>query len=220
MGLFLNMFAVRSESRDEVADVLIKAMESANYTLSDRHQGGEYTGQYDEFAIVQPKGDWVQVFADPESFSDIVQRLSTELQCVAFYFMIYDGDFWQYEIFERGELRDKFCQNPVYFQSADAQERAAWRGDPETISALCGVAATSIAPYLRFQSEIKPDEKAFAEDRVTVESEWSMIDFQDKLGMQYPDFDKPNTLDLLMLRFTYQGQSTIPKPIKPWWKFW
>lgn len=51
-----------------------------------------------------------------------------------------------------------------------------------------------------------------------------IVDFQAKLGIEYPDFDKPDALDMVRLSFRLNKKETtkndVQKHKRNWWKFW
>lgn len=133
----------------------------------------------------------------------VPKELSKKLNVPVFQFHIHDGDFWIYQLFVSGELKDKHNPIPDYYEKLSEQEKKKWKGNPKVLSKILNVEVSKIEPYLIFWNENKSKSrrKAFSEDQSPIANEWAMIDFQKKFGIVYPDFEKPETLDMIRLTF-------------------
>ena len=73
--------------------------------------------------------------------------VSRTVSCAGFLVFVYDGDYWGYEFFDRGEVLDHFVQEatgePIGFPGEDC------RGNPSVVAErLPFLRAEDIAPYL------------------------------------------------------------------------
>lgn len=203
MGLFLTMLTCKISSRDTVSDALVNIMEERRLTLEYITKANEITGKENQYEITNQKNGWVQVFCPETPDDKLASSLSKKLNTPVFQFHIHNGEFWMYQLFVSGELKDKHNPIPDYWKKISEKERETWNGKASTLTSIFGISGFKIEPYLILWGKDKGDNnsKAFPDDEFPVMSEWSMVDFQKKFGIIYPDFEKPETLDLLRLNF-------------------
>ncbi|PIN90183.1 hypothetical protein COU57_04360 [Candidatus Pacearchaeota archaeon CG10_big_fil_rev_8_21_14_0_10_32_14] len=203
MSLFLTMLACKISSRDKVLDSLIEIMEYNYYRLNSKEGVNSISGDNNQFVVSNVKNGWVQVFC-PTNLKDILAlELSKKLKSQVFFFHIHEGRFWMYELFDAGRLIDKYNPYPDYWNDfIGKNDEKDWEGNPILIGNIFNISPRRIKPYLINHSKIIDRKiKAFPKDEFPLQSEWSMIDFQNKLGIIYPEFDKPKTLNLVKLLF-------------------
>jgi hypothetical protein len=131
-------------------------------------------------------------FFDWESVSE---RLSQSLRKPVFSFHIHDSDLWMYSLYDKGKLVDQFNPVPDYWQELGEEERASWRGNAALVAArVPGLSPEEIARYLVqwgdevFQSAERT--KAYASDRFCYGEDWQLLDFMNKLGLEFPVDDR------------------------------
>src|SRR4029077_16597617 len=59
-------------------------------------------------------------------------------------------------------------------------------GNLEIVSSVLGVAAESVAPYIRHMADGGRRLKAFEDDEYTLGDHWVRVDFLRRLGLSYP----------------------------------
>jgi hypothetical protein len=95
----------------------------------------------------------------------------------------YDQDAWGYALCDGGTLVDRFWSVP---DAVDlSPEECA--GNFETVSAVLGVPAEVVAPYIRHVTEAEAEVKAFEDDEYTLGDHWVRVDFMRRLGLAYPE---------------------------------
>lgn len=201
MGLFLTQLACRIASREKVIEALIKILSKKWYTLKSKTKVFESTGKENQFELTKAKNSWVQVFCPEKPDNWLLEELSKKLDIPIFQFHIHDGDFWMYHLFVSGELKDKYNPIPDYWERMSEKETKEWEGNVELLASIFNIKRSKINPYLKYWKDIKNNVKAFSTDEFPIKSEWSMVDFQRKFGIEYPNFDKPESLDLMRLTF-------------------
>lgn len=201
MGLFLTMFACKTNSREKVIDSLIDIMKTNGLVLQSREVVNEITGKDNQFEVTDAQNGWVQVFCPETTHSEIAYSLSKKMGIHLFEFHIHEGVFWMYQLFSSGTLKDKFNPVPDYWVKLSKREEKEWAGNSNIISKLFGASKMRIKPYLQFWRNVDKSIKAFPEDRFPVAREWGMLDFQEKLGIKYPEFDKPENIKLTRVVF-------------------
>ncbi len=211
MGLFLTMLACKFNSRKKITDSIIKIMKKRGFILELKEKAKEIYGKPDQFEISNAKDNWIQIFCPEKPDSGFTSSLSIELNSYIFQFHIHDGAFWMYQLFFSGKLLDSYNPIPEYWKIfMSEKEKKMWRGNPSLLSSLFEVPKQKIEPYLiEWDKRRNKNEVAFPEDEFPIINEWSMVDFQKKLGIIYPEFDKPNTLDLLRLKFKKIKSETV-----------
>ncbi len=203
MGLFLTMLACKFDSRDKISDSIMKLMKKRGFLLDSKEKVKEIFGKQNQFEISNSKNGWIQIFCPEIMDDEFASSLSKELDSPVFQFHIHDGTFWMYKLFISGELKDQYNPIPDYWEIfISEKEKKKWKGNPSLISSIFNIAKYKIEPYFVEWKDInEKNKKAFPNDEFPIVNEWSMIDFQKKLRIIYPEFDKPNTLDLIKLKF-------------------
>jgi hypothetical protein len=193
MGLFLAMSgAIRGEEAAIVdalrayADARGGLFEEANLTTED-----------DGYLIVSEGLGGVTALYPYEfmDWDDASQYLSRQLQKPVFSFHIHDGDLWMYLLYDKGTLIDQFNPVPDYWQELSDAERRSWQGKPsEVVKRVPGLKPADISNYLvEWGHEIRQPiarKKAYPSDRFYYGDDWQLLDFMDKLGLDYPIDDR------------------------------
>lgn len=108
---------------------------------------------------------------------------------VVLFLQIYDGDFWEYMLFKDGDILDRFCPVPDYFDDLTEDEMALYSGKPEVMAHFFDVQPCDIEKYfIRWTDDISVDYKAYDSDEFGCE-DWQMADFMDKIGFSYDMLD-------------------------------
>ena len=203
MGLFLTQLALKNDSRDSVVETIISIMKKKGFILESKDKASQITGKDNEFYITSNRKGWIQIFCPEIPEDSLPRELSKILNTPIFQFHIHDGDFWMYKLFVSGKLVDQ--HQPLLGYNKKLRKK----GDAKILSRIFKVKVSKIDPYLIFWENInnKDNPKAFSTDEYPIKNEWSMIDFQKKLGIMYPDFEKPN-VNMIRLKFR---TSTINK---------
>jgi hypothetical protein len=106
-------------------------------------------------------------------------HVSKQLGVPGLMVFVYDGDYWGYELFDRGEAKDHFVQtsmDPVItFREADCS------GDAAVLAATLGLDEAVVAPYLaRWHGW---HERARPSDEFTRWDECAVLDFLRTIGV-------------------------------------
>ena len=202
MGLFLTMLACKSKARDKVIKNIIKIMKDRKLKLYSKTKVNSITGEENEYNITSSKNNWIQVFCPKTPDDDLAITLSKKLNSPIFQFHIHDGQFWMYQLFVNGNLIDRHKPISDYWSKISNNDRKSWKGNANKIGSIFNLNPNILSPYLVQDEEWNTSNKrAFTEDEFPVKSEWSMVDFQRKLGIIYPEFERPNTLNIVRLTF-------------------
>jgi len=202
MGLFLTMLACKINSREKVLDSIIKIMKRRDFIIYSKKNVKEITGKENQFEISDIKNGWVQVFCPEVPNDSLASSLSKELNVPVFQFHIHNGEFWMYQLFLSGKLKDKFNPLPDYWSKLNEKKKNEWKGKPALLAKIFNISEPKLMPYLIHWEKLKDKrKKAFPDDEFPLISEWSIVDFQKKLGIIYPEFDKPDSLDIIRLTF-------------------
>jgi len=121
-------------------------------------------------------------------YDALAKAVSGEAGKVCLLLYIYDGDYWGYELYDKGEILDRFNPMPDYFEEVSDEKILKSKGDAQIIARYFHVEKASVERYLVRWSEEMLDEKAYADDEFGYE-DWQMADFMRKLGYPY-DFDE------------------------------
>jgi hypothetical protein len=193
MGLFVSMSGVVGANEDEVAAALDR--------YADAHSGSlepEELTSNDDGCLVLSEGLGGVTVLYPGDFlgwDDASSYLSRELNRPTFSLHIQDGDLWMYLLFDRGQIVDQFNPLPDYWQELDDAERQTWRGNAvEVAKRVPGLSPDTISKYLVPWSDdiLEADEikRAYASDQHGYGSDWQLLDFMAKLGLDYPVDDR------------------------------
>ena len=203
MGLFLTMLTCKALSREKVIEGLTSIMNYKGFTLKLKEKVNSIDGKDGHFDVTDVKNGWVQIFCPETPDDKLPQLLSKNLAAPVFEFHIHGGDFWMYQLFVSGELKDRHNPIPDYWSQIGEEEYNSWKGNSDILSHILHTPKSKIEPYIIFwnKTNIKDNHKAFTSDRFSVKDEWAMVDFQEKFGIEYPNFEKPETVDLVRLYF-------------------
>jgi hypothetical protein len=193
MGLFLSMSGIIGVSEESAVDALRAyaaenggSLEEAKLTLDD--DGCLVTSEGTAGVTVLYPGE----FFDWESTA---QYLSQQLGKPVFSFHIHDGDLWMYSLYQKGDVVDQFNPVPDYWQELEEGERRSWQGNAaEVAKRVPGLAPERVSKYLVqwgdevFQSGER--KKAYPSDRFYYGDDWQLVDFMDKLGLDFPVDDR------------------------------
>jgi len=212
MGLFLTMLACKVSSRDDIIEALVDVMKHKGFSILSKEKVSQITGQDNQFDVTESKNEWIQVFCPETPDDSVPEQLSKKLNIPIFQFHIHDGNFWIYQLFVSGELKDRHNPIPDYWGKVSKEEKSSWKGNPDVLVSIFGVKKSKIEPYLSFWEKIKDDNtKAFPKDKYSIRSEWAMTDFQQKFGIEYPDFEKFKEVELIRLTFKRSKLSNLGK---------
>ncbi len=196
MGLFLQVAIMpgckKAEARTAVEEVAKK------YSCSfDELESGDFTEEDliiselipDECQYAETAAGVSILFNDDCIGYDALAKAVSEAAgkvCLLLY--IYDGDYWGYELYDKGEILDRFNPMPDYFEEVSEEKIEQLKGDARIIAGQFHVEQASIERYLVRWSADVMDEKAYQDDEFGYE-DWQMADFMRKLGYPY-DFDE------------------------------
>lgn len=121
-------------------------------------------------------------------YGELAKDLSVESESATKILYIYDGDFWGYELYDKGEHVDSFNPIPEYFSDElDETEIQSCLGNSKVISRYFNVNEANIKNYLvHWTEELQEDRKAYEDDECGCE-DWQMVDFLKKLGYTYEE---------------------------------
>lgn len=121
-------------------------------------------------------------------YASIAKAVSGEYGKAVLLLYIYDGDYWGYWLYDKGELIDQFNPMPDYFGEVSEDVIQKSKGNAEIIAKYFQVEKASIEKYLVHWSEETMGGKACEDDEFGYE-DWQMADFMRKLGYPY-QFDE------------------------------
>lgn len=132
-----------------------------------------------------PKGPAV-LLSDGAVGFDSAGRLSEAVNCPVMGLYIYDGDFWGYDLWQRGRQLDQFASLPGYF---DEDSPPNMLGNAQVVAHTFGVEPERVERYLVPWDEetMDGDIYAYDEDKTVVGDSWQMADLMNALGF---DFDR------------------------------
>jgi hypothetical protein len=203
MGLFLSLSRVVGGSKEAVIAALRTYAEDYAGSLEEEELTFEDDGC---LAVSEGTGGGTVLYpADFFDWNDAAQHLSKRLGKPVFSFHIHDGDLWMYLFYDNGEVVDQFNPLPDYWQELEDDERRSWKGNAtEVARRVPGLAPEQIAAYLvQWGDEVleaSGRKKAYATDRFYYGDDWQLLDFMDKLGLDYP-LDDQGALHGVTFRF-------------------
>jgi hypothetical protein len=193
MGMFLAMSGVMGGDEDSVVDALRAYAEANDGCLEE----AALTIDDDGCLVISEGVEGVTVLYPGEFFEwdDAAAQLSQRLGKPVFSFHIHDGDLWMYLLYEGGEVVDQFNPVPNYWQELEEDERRSWRGNSDEIARrVPGLTPEQIAKYLvEWDDEVfeaAERKKAYPADQFYYGDDWQLIDFMNKLGLDYPLDDR------------------------------
>lgn len=132
-----------------------------------------------------PKGTAVQFNESTQEYEKLAAALSKEAKGAVLLCYIYDGDFWGYCLFDRGQEKDLFRPIPDYFGDISGEEVLKMKGNADILSEVFDVPAARISHYLSFWEDVGEEEKAYRED-TSGYGIWQMEDFIRALEFNVP----------------------------------
>ena len=201
MGLFLFIAAVMAKDPLEIA-TSIKLYLDQNGFYSSVKEGTKWREEvrdqsyFDAIdppaltAIFNPKNNFSCISFDNCPFQEIevCKYVSLQLNTVISLIEVYDSTTWYHRLFQRGDLIDKFCNNPQEYEAIEKTHE--FKGKPGILSNIFAINKLEIEEYL-FQFTPKNREynylrKISPSDEYPLGNEWFFVDFWRKLGIEYP----------------------------------
>ncbi len=187
MGIFLSLSGVINKSPQEVeasvkkfTEIVKGGFEKAN--ISDDDPNLAVMGRHlNNTTVVYP--NYFEEWDVASAF------LSKDLQASVFSLHIHDEDLWMFELYHDGERVTGFNPLPDYFDEDIAEEEIKhWQGDAQVVSQYVPeLNPESIEKYLvRWDWEDEGEVKAYPEDEFGYGDCWQLVDFMEKVGLQYP----------------------------------
>jgi hypothetical protein len=193
MGQFLSMSGVIDSDEQSVVDALRAFAEENGGSLSEADLTLDDAGC---LALSEGLGGVTVLYpADFLGWDRASDFLSRRLGKPAFTFHIHDSDLWMYSLFENGGVVDQFNPIPDYWAELDEDEQQTWRGNAaEVARRVPGLAPDQISNYLVpwsvEMSTAAVRRKAYPADRYYYGDDWQLLDFMDKLGLDFPIDDR------------------------------
>ena len=130
----------------------------------------------------------------PSSFfewDDASEFMSKKLGRPVFSFHIHDGDLWMYVLYDKGTKVDQFNPIPDYWKKTNDANRRAWAGNAaEVANRVPGLSPGSIVKYLVSWDDsvigTSTRSKAYPDDQFDYGSDWQLVDFMKRIGLDYP----------------------------------
>lgn len=192
MGIFLSMSGVINKQSQEVEVSLRKFALSVEGDLSRE----EVEEDHPNLAIISshPSHTSIVYPNDFVEWDDASAFLSRDLQTSVFSFHIHDEDLWMFQLFHKGELISRFNPVPDYWQDLiSEQELQSWQGDAATIARYVpGLEAKDTEKYFVRWDDLGEEDKAYAEDEFEYGDCWQMVDFMERIGLNYPIDEEGN----------------------------
>lgn len=163
-------------------------VESVQTALSNN----TYVGYQDEHILHSVEKNRVLLLFDgnAQGCEQVVEELSRELKCPAFWFHVHDDDLWMYLFYQSGVEVDRFNTMPGYWQPVSDDERTSWAGNSQKIAQIWpDLEAKDIEDYLvdHESPDFDGQQEAYENDFVPGLDCWQIIDFINKLGLDYPE---------------------------------
>jgi len=223
MGLFLSMSGVIGKTKEDVEKCLKEFAKNNGGDLLKENLDNENP----QFCVVNEKNGNVTVFYPSgfNEFGDVSKYISEKLNCPVFFFHIHDGDLWLYFLYNKGILVDQFNPIPDYWDdSLSETEIDEQKGNAKLISKLIpNVKIEDISKYLIRWNLEDDDKKAYPDDEFE-NIDWQVVDFMNKIGLEYPISDNGNALGTVYKFWipepTEKNKEKTDSTSKKWWKFW
>ncbi len=195
MGLSLAYNLFYEVPPEDVFDALTRFYTRQGFVLEqpdDQAIGIEETLYDDDYAleIFEPNGGWTVMTLDRgwawkrELRREAQLSVSSQLSCSGFLIRVYDGDYWEYELFTKGKWLDHFVQE---VETSEGRPPGTNAGDLDVlISVLPWLARDDAAPYLVQENWDDPEER----QRLNVPA---------RQGDEFNRFDECSVLDFLRL---------------------
>ncbi|MEY8327820.1 hypothetical protein AALB81_00570 [Lachnospiraceae bacterium 48-33] len=186
MGLFLHMAITKLNDLSKVREMISEAA-NANKDNMEKLQVKEENCQYTEY------DSGIRIaFNDDIPSPEFLAAFSLKTDSPLLFLYIYDGDFWGYTLYDKGEEIDDFSTMPDYFIKSDNKTENS--ADHAARIAECfRVSEDAIKNYLiAWTDEMMDNEecRAYSNDISSYGDCWQMTDFMDKLGFPYEEEDE------------------------------
>ena len=178
MGLFLHIAITRLNDLSKVREMISEAAKVDKDNM-EKLQVKEENCQYTEY----DSGIGI-TFNDDIPSPEFLAALSIKTDAPLLFLYIYDGDFWGYTLYDKGEEIDDFSTMPDYFIERDYKTDNSLEHTAR-IAECFGVSEDAIKNYLiAWTDEIMDNEesKAYSDDIASYGDCWQMTDFMEKLG--------------------------------------
>jgi len=225
MGLKLRLNVFHQVAHQRVYEAFVRFYQERGQAVID--SGDEYW----RFELHEQDNDWT-VLALDGGWEKSVRReaalyVSRELNCTGFWFFVYDGDYWGYEMFHGGVAVDHFVQGEG---STSQEELGKWwlpnqvcTGNPQVVAAAFPWLTTSdIAPYLVPATPYEDYEDGNPDALIAVVKNRAALNLPPCLGDEFRLFDQCailNFLRLLKIRVEL-SESVVTFLGSPWRSFW
>lgn len=108
------------------------------------------------------------------AFDGMAKALSQRLKGPVLVCDIYDDDFWDYYLYEKGVELDKFMTVPDCLEEIPDEEWEQWRGNAELLAEEFDCEVEPLSELIRFWGEDEGDA-------------WEVMDFLEALGFEFPE---------------------------------
>jgi hypothetical protein len=135
--------------------------------------------------LTLPELGWVSVYEsrcseqDDDWIKHVVQQMSYVADTIAIAFLIHDGDFLCYWLYDRCRLIDEYNSQPDYFESRSAAAKRKVAGRPKQLLTACrnGVSLKQVKAV--FRADVDPYERlAEFADLLGIDSQRVMADYR------------------------------------------
>jgi len=140
--------------------------------------------------LFDPNGGWTVMVLDRGWASQWEVRreaqlfVSRILACSGFLIRVYDGDYWAYELFANGELKDHFVQE---VETSEGRPPGTDAGSAAAVASIFPwLKVEDVSPYLVQQNWDDPDER-------------KRLNIPARAGDEFRRFDQCSVLDFLRL---------------------
>lgn len=180
MGEFINALIVRDNNEEKVRKTLKKIGSGPEGSLS-----------FEDCQYIEYNRGVNVLLEDNMEFGceKIAKTLSKELSCPVMLCYIFDGDFWGYFFYNKGEDLDWFMSMPDYFGEAPEEERQMAAGDSKMIADFFYVEEGKIENYLQIWPmdiwDREEDTYAYEGDEYPAGQCWQIVDFMRAIGFPY-----------------------------------
>lgn len=190
MGIFFHAASVRSDNLDEVLSFFVRGGAAHGLTVVHRTR----PERVEEFiAPVPPKDGWTSMqFNMMSEWQEVVRDFSRSLETSAFWFTIYDGDYWSYHFHDCGVEVAKFMSMPGYWGDDEPWAPWRWTGNIEKVLEIIERSdkLAAVSPYLIHVTDETPVVKVHPDDSCDVTDCWAVAEFIVRLGLPNPASDR------------------------------
>lgn len=222
MGLFLSMSGVIGKTKADVENCLKEfAKENGGDLLKENLEN-----ENPKFCVINEKNGNVTIFYPSgfNEFGDVSKHISEKLNCPVFFFHIHDGDLWMYFLYNKGLLVDQFNPIPDYWDdNLSETEIDEQKGNAKLISELISnVKIEDINKYLIRWNLEDDNKKAYPDDEFE-NIDWQVVDFMNKIGLEYPISDNGTALGTVYKFWipeptaTEKNKEKTDSNSKKWW---